>query len=233
MLSNAAFNALLKTLEEPPPHVIFVLATTEPNKIPATITSRCQRFDFRRATLPELRKQLSEIADKENLDIEPSAIELIARQATGSFRDGTSLLDQLMAYADNQVTLVQVQALLGAASQETIHAIVSSLANRDLAEGIRAIGLAVDSGADPRQLAREVVNYLRGVLLSQTGAGGALNLSSETQTEMTGLAQVMPTGTSPSFDPPFQPSGIRIARQCQRDPSARDGVGRVDARGEC
>src|SRR5919199_371637 len=161
MLSNAAFNALLKTLEEPPPHVIFVLATTEPNKIPATITSRCQRFDFRRATLPELTRQLGEIARAEKLKIEPAALELIARQATGSFRDGTSLLDQLMSYGsaagDSAITLAQVQGLLGAASHETIREIIESLAARDLAHGIAAINQAVDSGADSRQLARELV----------------------------------------------------------------------------
>lgn len=191
MLSNAAFNALLKTLEEPPPHVIFVLATTEPNKIPATISSRCQRFDFRRATLPELIRQLAEISNKERLDIDPAAIELIARQATGSFRDATSLLDQLMSFADNRVTVAQVQALLGAASQESIRNIVASVANRDAGEGVSAIGGAIDNGADPRQLAREIVDYLRGVMLSHSGAGSALNLNPETQNEMSALAETM------------------------------------------
>lgn len=192
MLSNAAFNALLKTLEEPPSHVIFVLATTEPNKIPATITSRCQRFDFRRATLPELTGQLSSIAEKEHLDIEPAAVDLIARQATGSFRDGTSLLDQLMAYTDSRVTVAQVQALLGASSRETIHSIVGSIARREVAEGLSAIAEAVDGGADPRQLARDLVEWLRGLLLSQAGSVRTLNLSSETAAEMSELAQIMP-----------------------------------------
>lgn len=191
MLTPEANNALLKTLEEPPPHAIFVLATTEPNKVPATITSRCQRFDFRRATLPELTHQLSEIAEKEGLEIEPKAIDLIARQATGSFRDATSLLDQLMAFADGGVTLAQVQALLGAASQETIRAIVASIANHDLAGGVEAISQAVDSGADPRQLSREVVDYLRGVLLSRAGSTSALDLSAETASEMAVAAQLM------------------------------------------
>jgi DNA polymerase III subunit gamma/tau len=191
MLSNAAFNALLKTLEEPPPHVIFVLATTEPNKIPATITSRCQRFDFRRATLKELSRQLTEIAKNEKLEIEPAAIELISRQATGSFRDGTSLLDQLMAFADGKITLAQVQALLGAASEETIRSIVNGLARRDLPGGMSAIGQAVDGGTDPRQLAREIVEYLRGVLLSNAGASAALNFNTEMQTEVAQVAKLM------------------------------------------
>lgn len=191
MLSNAAFNALLKTLEEPPPHVIFVLATTEPNKVPATILSRCQRFDFRRATLPELTQQLSEIAEKEGLEIEPNAIDLIARQATGSFRDGTSLLDQLMAFSEGGVTLAQVQALLGAASQDSIRAIVASIANRDLASGVETISQAVDGGADPRQLSREIVDYLRRVLLARSGTTGAEELSAEAASEIAAMAQLM------------------------------------------
>ncbi len=192
MLSNAAFNALLKTLEEPPPHVIFVLATTEPNKIPATIASRCQRFDFRRATLQELIDQLAFIAEKEDLEIEPRAVELIARQATGSFRDAASLLDQLMAYGGmgdgSVVTLAQVQGLLGASSAETIHGIIAALAAGNVADGINRIGHAVDAGADPRQLAREVVDYARGVLLFQVGGGDALALTAESQSEMSALA---------------------------------------------
>ncbi len=191
MLSNAAFNALLKTLEEPPPHVIFVLATTEPNKIPATIASRCQRFDFRRATLPELTRQLSEIAAKENLEIEAAAIELVARQATGSFRDATSLLDQLTAFSAGTITLAQVQGLLGAASQETVHEIVAASADRDVARGMGAIGHAVDAGADPRQLGRDVVDYLRGVLLFQTGGAAAVMATAETQAELSELARRM------------------------------------------
>ncbi|MGB8646816.1 MAG: DNA polymerase III subunit gamma/tau [Anaerolineae bacterium] len=195
MLSNAAFNALLKTLEEPPPHVIFVLATTEPNKIPATITSRCQRFDFHRATLQELIERLTYIAGQEELNIEPAALELIARQATGSFRDAASLLDQLMAFGGTgdgaAVTLAQVEGLLGAASQETIHAIVAAIAARDIANGMSLIGEAVDAGADPRQLARELVDYVRGVLLFQVGSGASLTLGAETQTDMTALASEM------------------------------------------
>lgn len=188
MLSNAAFNALLKTLEEPPPHVIFILATTEANRLPATITSRCQRFDFRRATVQELVGQLGDIAKKENMDIEPAALELVARQANGSFRDGTSLLDQLTAYSSDTVSLAHVQRLLGAASRETIHEIVSSLAEHDLARGIAEIGSAVDAGADPRQVARDTVEYLRGVMLIAVKGDSSLNVGEEARTEMRELA---------------------------------------------
>ena len=184
MLSNAAFNALLKTLEEPPPHVIFVLATTDPQKIPATVISRVQRFDFRRLTLPEITARLNEIAAKENLRVEPAAVELIARQATGAMRDAISLLDQLTAYGSDEITLVQVQGLLGAASSQMVGEIVARLAEKDVAQGLTVIAKAVDHGADPRQLAREIVEYVRGLMLIKSGGGAGLTLTAEAQAEM-------------------------------------------------
>lgn len=179
MLSNAAFNALLKTLEEPPPHVIFILATTEPNKLPATILSRCQRFDFRRATLRELAQQLGQIARSEALDVEPAALDLVARMATGSFRDGTSLLDQLTAYGGETITLGQVQTILGAASSQALFDIAAALAARDTPSGLASISLAVEGGADSRQLARDLVEFFRNILLVQVGREGALMLPPE------------------------------------------------------
>lgn len=184
MLSNAAFNALLKTLEEPPPHVIFILATTDPQKIPATVLSRVQRFDFRRLTLPEIVSRLSEIAHQENLNVEPAALELIARHATGAMRDAISLLDQLRSYGSDEITLAQVQGLLGAASGHIVSELVAHLAERRNAPGLALIAQAVDNGADPRQLARDIVEYLRGVLLVQSGCSDALTLTVETLDEM-------------------------------------------------
>ncbi|MCX7838119.1 MAG: DNA polymerase III subunit gamma/tau [Anaerolineae bacterium] len=184
MLSNAAFNALLKTLEEPPPHVIFILATTDPQKIPATVLSRVQRFDFRRLTLPEIVARLSDIARKENLKVEPAALELIARHATGAMRDAISLLDQLMSYGSDEITLAQVQGLLGAASSHIVSELVAHLAARHNAQGLALIAQAVDNGADPRQLARDIVEYLRGVLLVQSGCSDALTLTAEALDEM-------------------------------------------------
>jgi DNA polymerase-3 subunit gamma/tau len=189
MLSNAAFNALLKTLEEPPPHVIFVLATTDPQKIPATVISRVQRFDFRRLTLPEIIARLNDIAAKEKLRVEPAAIELIARHATGAMRDAISLLDQLTAYGSDEITLVQAQGLLGASSHQIIGTIVAHLAAKNLAHGLAAIASAVDGGADPRQLAREMVEYLRGLMLIKNGGSAALTLTAEAQAEMTERAK--------------------------------------------
>lgn len=184
MLSNAAFNALLKTLEEPPPHVIFLLATTDPQKIPATVISRVQRFDFRRLTLAEIMERLNEIASKENLKVEPAAIELIARQATGAMRDAISLLDQLTAYGSDEITLAQVQGLLGASSNQIVGDLVAQLAEKNVAHGLSIIANAIDGGADPRQLAREIVDYLRGLLLIKAGSGESLTLTIEAQMEM-------------------------------------------------
>lgn len=191
MLSNAAFNALLKTLEEPPPHVIFILATTEVNRVPATISSRCQRFDFKRASLQELMDQLGDIATKEDMTLEPAALEMIARQANGSFRDGTSLLDQLTAYSGDTITLKHVQVLLGAASREIIHEIVTGIAGRDVGRGIAALDRAVDAGADPRQMARDVIEYLRGVMLFAVKSEALLNVDQEVKNEMRELAARM------------------------------------------
>jgi DNA polymerase III subunit gamma/tau len=184
MLSTAAFNALLKTLEEPPPHVIFVLATTDPQKIPATVISRVQRFDFRRLTLAEITARLREIAAKENLDVEPAAIDLIAHQATGAMRDAISLLDQLTAFGSDKITLVQVQGLLGASSSQLVGEMIGRLGDKDVTQGLALIASAVDHGADPRQLAREIIEYLRGLLLMKTKSAGALSLTAETQAEM-------------------------------------------------
>ncbi len=116
MLSNSAFNALLKTLEEPPPHVVFVLCTTEPHRIPATVLSRCQRFDFRRIATADIAAHLARIVATENREVEPGALDLIARTATGSMRDAISLLDQLLAYGDRLITVAQVRDVLGTIS---------------------------------------------------------------------------------------------------------------------
>src|SRR5690606_33710302 len=113
MLTDAAFNALLKTLEEPPPHVIFILATTEPHKIPATILSRCQRFDLRRIPLEAVIRRLQVIADGEGFEVDPAGFELIAKQATGALRDAVNLLDQLVAYHGKTLSLDQVRSGLG------------------------------------------------------------------------------------------------------------------------
>jgi DNA polymerase III subunit gamma/tau len=188
MLTEPAFNALLKTLEEPPPHVIFTLVTTDPHKIPATITSRCQRFDFRRIPLQAIIDRLAYLAGEEGLTVEPQALELIAHQSTGAMRDAISLLDQLTSYGD-EITLAQVQMVLGTVASEAAGEMVACLVEGDVAGGLDLINRAVGDGADPRQFGREVVEYLRGLLLIREGAGSRLlHTTAEQAQEMEALA---------------------------------------------
>ena len=189
MLTNEAFNALLKTLEEPPPHAIFVLATTEPHRIPLTVLSRCQRFDFRRVSLPNLRQKLERICTEEGVRVATAALDAIARYATGSFRDAESLLDQLMSYGSEEITLDQVRRVLGTAPQEVISGIVAAVAAQDVAAGLRWINEALNGGVEPRQLAREVLEHLRGLLLLKSGSATLLSVTPELLNEMDAQAE--------------------------------------------
>ncbi|MDM8532767.1 DNA polymerase III subunit gamma/tau [Anaerolineales bacterium HSG25] len=176
MLSNSAFNALLKTLEEPPGHVIFVLATTEPEKIPATITSRCQRFDFKRISVQDVAGRLAFILEQEGLSAESNALEYVARQGGGSMRDAISLLDQLTAYGGETITIERVQGVLGVVASETVMDLIDALLKRDVAQGLDIINQVVNDGGDPRQFGREIVEYLRSVMLVRLG-GATTNLN--------------------------------------------------------
>jgi DNA polymerase-3 subunit gamma/tau len=192
MLTEPAFNALLKTLEEPPPHVIFALVTTDPHKIPATITSRCQRFDFKRISLQTIVDRLAYIAEQEGVTVEPAALELIAHQGTGAMRDAISLLDQLTSYGD-EITLDQVQMVLGTVASEAAGKLATAIAKGDVSGGLDLINRTVGDGADPRQFGREVVEYLRGLLLVKQGAGTRLlNATAEQAEEMENLSGQMP-----------------------------------------
>src|SRR5688500_10852558 len=154
MLSTAAFNALLKTLEEPPGHALFILATTENHKVPATILSRCQRFTFSRHTISSTSAHLREIAAAEGFTLDPGAPEAISRAATGSMRDALSILDQLMAYGSTSISLEQVRGLLGATESQEVTALVTALLNSDLTSALRVVAAVADQGADLRQFAR-------------------------------------------------------------------------------
>ena len=178
MLTTEAFNALLKTLEEPPPHVIFVLATTEPHRIPATILSRCQRFDFRRLSTAEIAGRLQEIAAVEGLSAEPEALTWIARQATGSLRDAVTLLDQLAAEGE-PITVERVRRALGAGRWDLVVEIVEALGEDQIARGLTLLAQAVEEGAHPQQLARQIVEHLRAVMWTQWGDAGAMDLPAE------------------------------------------------------
>jgi DNA polymerase-3 subunit gamma/tau len=174
MLSTAAFNALLKTLEEPPGHALFILATTEIHKVPATIMSRCQRFTFNRHSVAGTVAHLHDIAQNEQFVLEPGVAEALARAATGSMRDALSLLDQLMAYGGGRITLEQVQNLLGATEAQEVAALVDALIANDCAEALRAVANVSEQGADLRQFARDVVERLRALMLLKAGGDSAL-----------------------------------------------------------
>lgn len=178
MLSTAAFNALLKTLEEPPPHAIFILATTEIHKIPATVLSRCQRHEFRRIPLEDIVHYLKEQSKAEGFRVEDSVFVEIARQATGSLRDAISLLDQL-ASTGKHLTLEMAQSVLGTATSNRVLEIIDALLEQDAAQGLTHINQALNSGSDPRQLARQIVSYLRNVLLYKMGNRDQLEISKE------------------------------------------------------
>lgn len=182
MLSIAAFNALLKTLEEPPPHVVFILATTDPQKIPATVLSRCQRFNFKRVPVALMKTRLRVICEKEGFDVDEHALQLIARQATGSLRDAISLLDQLASSNSLRITADDVREALGATDSASVKALMDSLTTRNPAQGLDAIQTAIDQGADARQLARQMVDYLRSTLQAKV-TSGAPQKAAETSEE--------------------------------------------------
>ena len=184
MLSTAAFNALLKTLEEPPPHVIFILATTEVHKIPATVLSRCQRHEFRRIPVQGIVGYLRQICAAEKISADEDALTLIARQSTGSMRDAISLLDQL-ASSGETITLATAQAVLGTATSQSVVALVDALLNRQAKTGLECIHQALDGGTDSRQFARQVIEYLRGVLLIRLGSPDQVEATSEQRQQMT------------------------------------------------
>ena len=188
MLSNAASNALLKTLEEPPPHVIFILATTEMHKILPTILSRCQHFDFRRLSLTDIVGRLTHICQTEGIRVEPEAMRLIARSATGSLRDAENVMEQLTTYYGTEISLPQAQAVLGITGDRRSKELVKHIINKDVSAGIATINSVNSDGLDLRQFNRELVEHLRALLLINTGSGESLDLTTEDLGEMNTLA---------------------------------------------
>ena len=188
MLSTAAFNALLKTLEEPPPHVKFVLATTEEHKVPITIKSRCQQFNFRLLTTAEIKQRLEWLADKEGFTIEPDALTMIARQGAGSLRDAESLLDQLVMAPDDVITVERAQMVLGTASDTAVINLTNAWLDSNGAVGLSTIHEALASGTDARQFCRQIVVYLRELLLMQA-AGQEMPFDGTAEQKQAMLAQ--------------------------------------------
>jgi DNA polymerase-3 subunit gamma/tau len=174
-----AFDALLKTLEEPPPHAVFVLATTEIDKVPATIKSRCLPFEFRRVPLYAVADRLQQITESEGLNIDRDALELIARHGTGSVRDSISLLDQIVTDPEEHITLELAQRILGTASTEAVRELVDALIHQDAASGLEIINTAADAGSDPRQFGQQVIEHLRAILLTQTAGPNLVEASNE------------------------------------------------------
>ncbi len=193
MLSTSAFNALLKTLEEPPPHARFVLATTEPHKIPATVLSRCQRFDFRRIPLPEITDHLRHITAQEGFSAEEEALRAIARSSQGCMRDAISLLDQMLSAGADTVTLVQVQQVIGAVRSEAVSALVDVIINGDVAAGLTLIQELVIEGASLTEFCQQIVDQLRGLMVLQmTGDAGLLtDLAGDMVRQMQTQAQTL------------------------------------------
>ena len=188
MLTEAACNALLKTLEEPPGHVIFILATTEAHKVIATIISRCQRFNFHRLRQTEIMNKLKLICKKEGIHIEPGALELIARAATGSLRDAENILQQMIAYYGNQIDLNQVQAELGISWDSRVRELARCVVNRDVTAGLKVVNSLNSDGVDLRQFNLGLVEYFRGLLLAKSRCEEALDVTSEDLAEMGSLA---------------------------------------------
>ncbi len=190
MLSTAAFNALLKTLEEPPPHVIFIFATTEAHKIPATILGRCQRFDLRRVTVAQIQSRLTYVLDQEKITAEAGALALISRAGDGSMRDALSLLDQVIAFAGNQISTQAVRDSIGLVESQTLMAIAAGIFQRKPLDAIAALNQAYQSGHDLRVMTRGLIELLHAAILAKAGAttSEALVISPEEWTTLQELA---------------------------------------------
>jgi len=188
MLTEPAFNALLKTLEEPPAHAIFILATTEAHKVPLTIISRCQRFDFRRIPLDRMVAKLAMISEAEGAEISPEALRLISRNSNGGLRDAENLLEQVVVSYDPPITEENVRDLLGLGGDEMALVLVEHIVGKAIAEGISAINQVAHEGNDIRQLHRGIVEYLRAVLLLKTKAGTDLGYADEVLARLEAIA---------------------------------------------
>ena len=165
MLSQGAFNALLKTLEEPPSHVIFILATTEPHKLPATILSRCQRFDFKRVSVKDMVDRMAYICNEMDITIEEEALELIANNAGGALRDGLSILDQCLSLSKNnqKITYEDIVDILGLVSNEWLYQISQSIIEQDIYNTMELFHQVIDGGKDIIQMAKQLAEHFRNI----------------------------------------------------------------------
>jgi len=171
MLSKAAFNALLKTLEEPPPHVKFIFATTEVQKIPVTILSRCQRFDFAGIGTARIVERLRQVVAGEGMQADPDALALVARRAGGSMRDAQSLLDQLLAFGGERLTAVEVHRLLGTAQDDRVAALAAAVLDHDARRALELLGQAADAGLQLGELLDQLIDYWRDLMVVHCAGG--------------------------------------------------------------
>ncbi|TWU02689.1 DNA polymerase III subunit gamma/tau [Stieleria varia] len=174
MLTGAAFNALLKTLEEPPEHVKFIFCTTDPEKLPITVLSRCQRFDFAPVEVPKIVGRLREIITAENAEADDAALELIARRASGSMRDSQSLLEQVLSFSSGRLTAADVHSMLGTADDERLHALALAMAGRDAPSALRQLDEAIDAGVDAGRIAEQLLGYFRDLMAVTVGCDESL-----------------------------------------------------------
>ena len=167
MLTVGAFNALLKTLEEPPAHIIFILATTEPHKIPLTILSRCQRFDFKKISERKILEKLQEIVNKEKIEIELEALSEISRLADGGLRDAISILDQVLAYSNDKITLNDVHEVNGTLPQSELFELIEAIIDKNVEKTLKMIDKYNDKGKNLVKLTEEMINFARNVLIKK------------------------------------------------------------------
>src|SRR5438046_1404700 len=177
MLTTQAFNALLKTLEEPPPHVKFIFATTEVEKIPITILSRCQRFDFAGIGTPRIIQRLEQIVAAEGMQADKEALELVARRAGGSMRDAQSLLDQLLAFGGEKLTVELVHQLLGTANEDRVAALARSIVQKDAAACLDLIRQTADQGLNLGEVLDQLIDYWRDLMVVQSAGNDGTVLS--------------------------------------------------------
>ena len=189
MLSNSAFNALLKTLEEPPPHVVFIFATTEIHKIPATILSRCQHYNFRRIARTEIVERLRHVVEQDQIVIEERSLMALARASEGSMRDGLSLLDQAVAFGGKTIVHTDLETLLGSVPQELVRSMIQAITTQESAAALRVLAQLLDQGHDLRTYCAEIVEYVRNMLVvsvvpSSQEWQGLIEASAEDLTQM-------------------------------------------------
>ncbi|MBS5788887.1 MAG: DNA polymerase III subunit gamma/tau [Clostridioides difficile] len=165
MLSQGAFNALLKTLEEPPSYVIFILATTEPHKIPATILSRCQRFDFKRVTINEMVKRMKDICAGENIEVEEKALNLIASNSQGALRDALSILDQCMSFGEDKITYDDVVELMGTVNIDQLFDLSQYIIDQDIKKSLQSLNEFISWGKDIRNLINDLISHFRNIMV--------------------------------------------------------------------